>query len=121
VILGKQPMPRSYSAMTKDSDNTGFSKAIVDEKNERIARSSLNDMVVFQKSVDEELVQLTEEKKQGSPVDEDLVQKMTTVKGQFQSVLAGFSNLDDDSQRHALTGYADAVQDLITHLYRQGK
>lgn len=111
-------MPSLNFAMTADNNHTGFSQAIGHEKNERVARSALGDMLAFQKSLEADLRELKGLKEQGTVIDEDLLHKMTMVNEQYHAVMAGFSRLDDDSQRHALIVYADAVQDLITYLHR---
>ena len=113
-------MHGSYSAMSADNNTTGFSKAISHEKNERVARASLNDILVFQKSVEKEMKKLTEKLQNGTDVDKVLLHKMRVVEEQYLNVLDGFRQHDDNSQKHALIVYADAVQDLISHLHRHG-
>ena len=111
--------------MKMDDHTSGFSKNISQEKNERIARASFHDILVFQKSLNKELRKqlrhLAEEEKRGTPVDMELIGKMMAVKGEYQNVLAGFSTLDEKGQRHALIVYADAIQDLMAHLHRPGE
>ena len=113
-------MPVAYSAMPANDDTTTFSQAVSHEKNERIARASLSDIMLFQKSVDEEIKRLTDAQTAGAVIDKELFTKMLGVKSEYQKMMDGFIDLDDDRQRHALIVYADAVQDLITHLHRQG-
>ncbi len=106
-------------SMSMNTDNPGFSKAIGDEKNERIARASLGSMQVFDRSLEQELKLIEARRGRGEPVDEEMANKMKIVTKQFRNVMEGFSHLSDDSQRHALIVYADAVQDLIAYLHRK--
>jgi hypothetical protein len=111
--------------MAGSKDIQGFSKTISHEKNERIAHESFHDILVFQKALDKELRKelrhLVEEEKHGTSVDMELISKMLTVKGEYQNMLSVFSERDEKSQRHALIVYADAIQDLMTHLHRRGE
>ena len=112
-------MPKSSSAMPSDDTNSGFSQAISQEKNERIARTSLNDIMVFQKSLEEEMARLTEEEARGDVIDTEFFNKIVLTKNEYQKLLASFTAMDTDGhQGHsALIAYADTVQDIISHLH----
>lgn len=117
-------MPKSYSVMPANDNTTGnssgFSQAINHEKNERVARTSLSDIMVFQKTLEEEIKYFIEEEAKGVKGDKELFAKMMAVKKAYQKILTSFAKLDNDGQRHALIVYADAVQDFITRLNRKG-
>ena len=89
-------------------------KAISQEKNERVARTSLHDIMIFQQSMEKEIKKLEQ-----SGTDTDLLKRMMKVKDHYQKVKFSFAGTDDENLRHSFIAYADALQDLITHIYRR--
>ena len=62
---------------------------------------------------------MREYEKKGVAVDRALFDKMALVEERYQVVMDGFKEFDDVRERHSLIAFADAVQDVITHIYKR--
>ena len=55
------------------------------------------------------------------PLDRGLLDKMVTAKEKYMWVMHELREGDDDQSRHALISFADTIQDLMAHIYKQRK
>jgi hypothetical protein len=97
-----------------------FSETLNEEKNKRLAHEFLRDIVSFKKSLQEEMQAMMVADKKGKPLDKELFSIMVMVQEKYLHVMHALRE-DETRARHALTVFADAVQDLMTHMHRQRK
>jgi len=89
------------------------------EKHERLARSMLHDLIVFYEALEQEMDRLRERERQGIAIDMMLYRYMEKVQAAYQVAIDGFRTFDVDHQRNLLIVFADAVQDMITHIHKR--
>lgn len=99
----------------------GFAESIGKEKNSRIARDALRDLMLFNNALETEMQSIMSSAQKGAKIDPMLVDKMTTVKDKYNYAMTGFKAFDDDMERYALTSLADAIQDLMFYLHNRKK
>jgi len=90
-----------------------FAQVAASDNYERIARRSLQDIVIFYQAVKTEMQRMLADKSKGIPYDVEVLDRMSVVENQYKRVVTGFLELDDKSQHHALITFSDVVQDLI--------
>ena len=95
----------------------GFAASISLDKHERVARRSLQDIIIFYQAVEAEMQRMEAEEAKGNAIDSKLFARMTAVKEQYKRVMSGFLELDDNEQRHALITFSDTIQDLIKYIH----
>ena len=96
-----------------------FTESMTKEKNSRIARDALRDLMLFNNALESELQAINAAAQKGSTVDAELLRKMTTVKEKYNYAMSGFKAFDDEMERFALTSLADAIQDLMFYLHNR--
>ncbi len=97
-----------------------FTETLDDQRNKRIAQESLRDIVVFYKSLEDEMQCMLAADKKDTPLNSELFAKMVTVKEKYMQLMHALRE-NEDKARHALIVFADAVQDLMTHMHKQRK
>lgn len=103
----------------KFADN--LAESVGKEKNARIARDALRDLMLFNNALESEMHNMMLSVQKGVKLDQQLVDKMTVVKDKYNYAMTGFKAFDDEMQRFALTALADAIQDLMFYLHGRRK
>lgn len=98
-----------------------FAETIGKEKNARIARDALRDLMLFNNALESEMQQMMSAMQKGAQLDAQLLDKMTTAKEKYNYAMTGFKAFDDEMERYALTALADAIQDLMFYLHSRKK
>jgi hypothetical protein len=98
---------------------TGFAEATSREKNDRIARESLRDLMLFNNSLEIEMKNMTLASRNGMAPDQELFNKMSAVQEKYHYAMSGLKVLDDDNERCAFISLADAIQDLMTYIHQR--
>lgn len=114
-------MGRLDPIQKQDAQHKGFSETVSHERHHRTAMTGLHDIIVFSKAVKKEMDIIENDVARGGNLDRDLYRRMVAVDEAYQSVMAGFMNLNDDDQRHLLIVYADAVKDLMGYVHHMRK
>lgn len=113
----KQPMSDTESGGAFGKKiSLGFADHIGQEKDQRIARQSLRDLMLFNNALESELKHLHTQEKSGAQLDKKLIEKMQLVKEKYTYAMSGFKAFDDDMQRSALTALAESIKDLMIYL-----
>ncbi len=89
------------------------------EKNQRIARDALRDLMMFSNLLESDLQQLVSMADKGQPVDTRLVALMSSVRDKYHSAMSGLKTLNDEMESYAMTSLADAIQDLMYYLHQR--
>lgn len=103
----------------KFADN--FAESIGKEKNARIARDALRDLMLFNNALESEMQSMMSAVQKGAQLDHLMFDKMTVVKDKYNYAMSGFKAFDDEMERFALTSLADAIQDLMFYLHSRKK
>ena len=115
-------MPEAETLPTFGKKFSGsFASSTGKEKNERIARDALRDLMLFNNTLETELQSLKLSAQKDASTDQLLIDKMTFVKEKYNYAMAGFKAFDDEMERFALTALADAIQDLMFYLHKRKK
>lgn len=95
-----------------------FSDVVRTEKNERIARGALQNLVRFGDTLESEIFEFQMDRENGKPIDDELLEKMLIVRVKYHVVMNGLMELDETSERHALLAFADAAHDMMKFMHR---
>jgi hypothetical protein len=95
----------------------GFAETIGREKDERIARESLRDLILFNNALEMEMKNMLAAAQKGAALDDDMMGKMTSVKDKYNYAMSGLTAFDDETERCAFLALADAIQDLMAYLH----
>ncbi len=99
------------------NNNSKHSSTVAKEKHERLARSSLHDLLHFSAVLDDEIIRLQNNKNPDAK-EQGLLQRMLATKGKFDLAISGMKSSDNDAGRHALICFADSVQDIIAFIHK---
>ena len=105
------------SKFTITKAKVDFAQAVSSEKHERIARRSLQDIIIFYQAVEKEMQKMWSDQAKGLAYDVKLLERLSAVKEQYKRVMTGFLELDDKSQHHALITFSDTIQDLMKYMH----
>jgi hypothetical protein len=98
----------------------GFQNIAGPARHERIARSSLHDMIAFHDTLEQEMSRMmADHVEQGLPLENQLYERMVAVKETYIHVMRGLTEEDLAGQRLALIKFADTVQDLMSYIHNQ--
>jgi hypothetical protein len=96
-----------------------FADTMSKEKDARIARDALRDLMLFNNSLESEMQRINATAENGGVHDAKLMSKMALVKEKYNYAMSGFKAFDDEMERFALTSLADAIQDLMFYLHNK--
>lgn len=96
---------------------SGIAESIGDQKDERIIRESLRDIMLFNNALESEMKNMMVAVHSGKPLDHDLFDKMTRVKEKYNYAMSGLKAFNDEMQRIAFVALADAIQELMVLIH----
>src|SRR5688572_21016360 len=91
--------------------------AVAQEKHDRMARKSLQDMLHFSDMLESEITRLQAQQDRDAK-EQELLQRMLITKSKFDLAMRAMREPDSDASRHALIRFADSVQDIIAFIHR---
>ncbi len=93
-----------------------FAEELAGERNTRIAREYLSDLMVFHAQLEDEIqAVLAREEHRGG----ELLARMVSAKETYLQMMHSLKHADHERQSHAMTIFADAVQDLIASMQKE--
>ncbi len=95
-----------------------FSRAMHQEKHERIARNSLYDMFNFHDTLEKEIARIRTASAQLTSAESEILERMLVVQEHYLAAMKGFSALGAEMQQHALVRFSDALLDLMKLIQR---
>jgi hypothetical protein len=108
-----------FKPNTGKQHKQSLAETVALKRNEGRASKALHDMIAFNDALEENMQTMLAENAQGHPMDKELFAKMLAVKEKYLTAMHGLLHYDDQEEHLALVIYADAVQDIITHLNKQ--
>ena len=98
--------------MAKNEKN--FPESVNLQRNDRLARDSLRELLRFQESVDNEILRL----KAHTSADLQMLHYLTTTKSLFEAALQAMRTQNGEVGRLAFIQFADSVQDLMGYIHK---
>lgn len=110
-------MANAHVSTTFGKKNSNFSNVAGAERHARVARDSLRDLIMFNRTLEEETHRLLAEKKKGATIDQELLSKMTAAKDTYLGAMQALKESGDERSANAMIILADAIQDLMAYIH----
>src|SRR5690606_27359680 len=107
--------------MVTNKDTPGaesFSDSINNQKHERLARASLQELLRFNDALDSEISKFKNGALENVPTDMQMMQYMQTSKTLFDEAMRAMRGANGEEGRLALIKFADSVQDLMGYIHK---
>jgi hypothetical protein len=95
-----------------------FSESVNLQKNDRMARDSLRELLRFNEALDNEIARLKTDVMSHSETDAQMLRYMVTSKGLFETAMQTMRTKNGDQGRLAFIQFADSVQDLMGYIHK---
>lgn len=95
-------------------NDTPFTDSINNQKNDRLARESLQELLSFNEALEHEIARL----KNSKSVDQQMLQYMNNSKSLFDAAMEAMRTQSGEQGRLALIQFADSVQDMMGYIHK---
>ncbi len=102
--------------MAKNKNN--FSENINLQKNDRLARDSLRELLRFNEALDNEIARLRTNMTSHSETDAQMLHYMLASKGLFEAAMQSMRMQNGERGRLAFIQFADSVQDMMGYIHK---
>lgn len=94
-----------------------FPEFVNQQKNDRVARESLQELLRFNDALDSEINRL-KQNTNNTEIDVQMLQYMTTSKSLFENAMQSMRIKNGDQGRLAFIQFADSVQDMMGYIHK---